>query len=59
MLFSRRLFNIFKHTQAGATAIEYSLIAGGIALAIALVVFGIGDEIVALIETLATSLSGP
>ena len=29
----------------GATAIEYSLVAAGIALAIAAVVFGLGDKI--------------
>lgn len=62
MLFLRKLFfrkDIFRHTETAATAIEYSLIAGGIALAIALVVFGVGDEIVVLIQDLATALSGP
>lgn len=37
--------SIWVHSEEGATAIEYSLIAAAIALAIMGVVFGLGDKV--------------
>ena len=42
--------------ESGATAIEYGLIAAGIAVAIVAVVFTIGDELVIMFEGVATDL---
>lgn len=42
--------------ENGATAIEYGLIAAGISLAIAAVVFTFGDQLVALFTTMQGSL---
>lgn len=42
--------------EDGATAIEYGLIAAGISLAIAAVVFTFGDDLTALFETMETTL---
>ena len=39
------LVNRFISDEAGATAIEYALIASGVAAAIAAVVFGLGSEV--------------
>lgn len=47
----------YKKDESGATAIEYGLIAAGIAVAIAVVVFLLGDDLVALFEGIRTSLS--
>jgi pilus assembly protein Flp/PilA len=45
--------------QRGATAIEYGLLAAGIAMAIAVAVFLFGDAIYSLLyEDLATALDG-
>jgi len=44
--------------EKGATAIEYGLLAAGIALAIIVVVFTLGDEIEALFTDLETELAG-
>jgi Flp pilus assembly pilin Flp len=41
----------------GATAIEYAFIAAGVALAIAVVVFTMGDELVPIFTTLTDSFS--
>jgi pilus assembly protein Flp/PilA len=41
----RRLFSTFLNDQSGATAIEYCLIACGIALAIVTAVQGIGPQL--------------
>lgn len=41
-------FLTFCKIRDGATAIEYSLIAAGIALAIVVIVFIVGDDLVAL-----------
>jgi len=41
----RRLLSKFLHDQSGATAIEYCLIACGIALAIITTVQGIGPQL--------------
>lgn len=38
-------FNCWKAKACGSTAIEYSLIAGGIAVAISAVVFTLGDTV--------------
>ncbi len=43
----------WKECKDGATAIEYGLIAAGIAVAISVVVFTLGDEL----ETLFTNMS--
>lgn len=40
----------FVRSQEGATAIEYGLIAAGIAVVIAAVVFAVGDELVTLFQ---------
>lgn len=42
--------------ENGATAIEYGLIAAGISLAIAAVVFTFGDDLTSLFETMETTL---
>ena len=49
------LRRFFKSLKA-ATAIEYSLIAAGIALAIMLTVFFLGDELLALYDDVLASL---
>lgn len=48
----------WKECEDGATAIEYGLIAAGIAVAIAAVVFAFGEELVGLFEGLTDTLSG-
>lgn len=40
----------FVRSEEGATAIEYGLIAAGIAVVIAAVVFAVGDELVTLFQ---------
>jgi len=42
----------------GATAIEYGLIAAGIAVAISAVVFTFGEDLAALFEGLSGTISG-
>ncbi len=42
----------------GATAIEYSLIAAGISLAIAVFIFAFGEELYSFFDTLTGALSG-
>lgn len=42
----------FLHGEEGATAIEYGLIAAGIAIGIVVVVFAIGGDLAAQLETL-------
>ena len=44
--------------EDGATAIEYGLIAAGISVAIAAVVFLLGADLVALFESIQTALAG-
>ena len=44
----------FIRSEAGATAIEYGLIAAGIAVAIAVVVFTVGSKL----NTLFTNIAG-
>jgi pilus assembly protein Flp/PilA len=47
----------FIRSEDGATAIEYGLIAAGIAVAIASVVFLIGGDLLAMFNSVHTSLS--
>jgi len=46
----------FMRSDDGATAIEYGLIAAGIAVAISVVVFAVGDDLVALFTNVDTQL---
>ena len=46
----------FVRSDDGATAIEYGLIAAGIAVAISVVVFAVGDDLVALFGGVSTQL---
>ena len=48
---------LFKNTS-GATAIEYGLIAAGIAIAIVVVVTTLGTELESLFQRVATALGG-
>ena len=48
------MLNKFIKSEAGATAIEYGLIAAGIAVAIAVVVFTVGSKL----NTLFTNIAG-
>jgi pilus assembly protein Flp/PilA len=52
----RRLFSRFLGDQSGATAIEYCLIACGIALAIITTVQGIGPQLSAKFTSVNNSL---
>jgi len=52
----RRSFLKFLSDQSGATAIEYGLIAAGIALAIIAVVNGLGSTLNAKFDSINTSL---
>ena len=47
----------FRQTQ-GATAIEYGLIVAAVALAIVLVVFTLGDQIVGLLDDVIGKVAG-
>jgi len=46
----------FVTNESGATAIEYGLIAAGIALAIIEVIYALGTNLVAKLQALATAL---
>lgn len=48
----------WKKDDGGATAIEYSLIAAGISLAIAVFIFAFGEELYSFFDTLTGALSG-
>ncbi len=48
----------WKSDDDGATAIEYGLIAAGIAVAIAAVVFAFGEELEGLFQGLTDTLKG-
>jgi pilus assembly protein Flp/PilA len=50
------MFKRFVRHEEGATAIEYGLIAAGIAVAIAVVVFTVGDKLEALFTDIASKL---
>jgi pilus assembly protein Flp/PilA len=51
-----KLFARFLQDQTGATAIEYGLIAAGIALAIIAVVNGVGTKLNTQFTSISTSL---
>lgn len=46
----------YRHAEEGATAIEYGLIAAGIAVAISAIVFTMGDQLLALFTNVSTDL---
>lgn len=48
----------FISCENGATAIEYVLIAAGIALAILAAVFAFGDDLAVLYDGLSTAIAG-
>ena len=48
----------FIRNDKGATAIEYGLIAAGIAVAIAVVVFALGSQLNVLFNDILTKISG-
>lgn len=48
----------YLENRDGATAIEYGLIAAGISLAIATVVFSFGNQLVEVFNSMETSMSG-
>jgi pilus assembly protein Flp/PilA len=52
----RNLIRKFLHDVQGATAIEYGLIAAGIAVAIIVVVFGLGTNLNNTFTTVSSSL---
>lgn len=45
--------------RSGATAVEYGLLVGGVALAIIAAVFAIGDEVVGFFDAAKTFSQGP
>lgn len=47
----------FMRCEKGATAIEYGLIAAGIAVAISVVVFTVGSDLVALFSGIGTKIT--
>ena len=51
-----RLFSQFLHDETAATAIEYGLIAAGIALAIIAAVNGLGSNLNTVFSSVNTSL---
>jgi len=53
----RALFSAFLKDESGATAIEYALIAAGIAIAIIAAVNGAGDAIKAVFDTIKAKLT--
>jgi pilus assembly protein Flp/PilA len=53
-----KLLSRFLADQSGATAIEYCLIASGIALAIVTVVTGLGSQVVVRFSAVKTALAG-
>ena len=54
----KNLFVRFVRNESGATAIEYGLIAAGIAVAIIAVVNSVGVNLTATFQTVATALAG-
>lgn len=53
-----RTIRSFLRDERGATAIEYALIAAGIAVAIVSAVNSLGDSVKALYETISTAVAG-
>ena len=54
--FMSRIISRFIRNESGATAIEYGLIAAGIAVAIITIVGAVGDELVTLFTSVQTGL---
>lgn len=54
----RALFSRFAKDESGATAIEYGLIAAGIAVAIALTVQAVGGALDGVFQKVNTALGG-
>ena len=54
-LFARK--EAFVRCEKGATAIEYGLIAAGIAVAISVVVFAVGSDLVGLFSGIGTKIT--
>jgi len=52
----KRCLSMFWHDESGATAIEYGLIAAGIALAIILIINGLGSNLAEKLASLNTML---
>jgi pilus assembly protein Flp/PilA len=52
----RTLFSRFLKNESGATAIEYGLIAAGIAIAIITAVQGVGTKLSTNFDSISTSL---
>ncbi|MES1148939.1 MAG: Flp family type IVb pilin [Bradyrhizobium guangdongense] len=52
----KRILKDFVADETGATAIEYGLIAAGIALAIIEVIYALGTDLVGKLTALATAL---
>ncbi len=52
-----RLLLDFARDQSGTTMVEYGVIAAGVCLAIAMVIFQIGGQLTTTFETLAPSLN--
>lgn len=52
------LKDVYLKNEKGATAIEYGLIAAGIAIAIVAVVFTLGDEVEGTFTEVETAISG-
>jgi pilus assembly protein Flp/PilA len=55
-LFMKNIVSRFVKDESGATAIEYGLIAAGIAIAIITAVNGVGSKLSANFNTISTSL---
>jgi Flp pilus assembly pilin Flp len=50
--------NLFRSCENGATAIEYTLIAAGVSIAIAAAVFIFGEDLGALYGTISAAFAG-
>ncbi len=50
--------SLFRSCENGATAIEYTLIAAGVSIAIAAAVFIFGEDLGALYGTISAALAG-
>lgn len=53
-----KFLRLYQCDVKGATAIEYALIAAGIAVAIMAVVYAFGDDVASLYDGLAGALDG-
>lgn len=52
-----QIFKNWSAGQDGATAIEYSLIAAGVALAVSLFIFAFGEELYAFFDFLTETIA--